>query len=256
MRIPVPILLLTTGLLVAIPTRSIAQDANAVFRSANEDFSEGDYSQAALKYRGLVEEGLVSPDLYYNLGTAEFRNGQPGQAMLWLRRAQLLDSNLPEVRQNVEYLRTRLAFLEFNDTGFDQVVRSLPRSLPLWAMSIATWLAALSLAAGFAIPRLAPNRSGLIALAVVLLLVTILANRVGHYRSTRLAPENFATVVTSDAAALTAPVPGSKAVIELPPGSEVRILQESGPWIYVDIPGNLRGWVREEVVEPVWPVSS
>ena len=52
----------------------------------------------------------------------------------------------------------------------------------------------------------------------------------------------------------TAPAPDAKSVIDLPPGSEVRILRDSGPWRYVEIPGDLRGWIRAEALEPVWPI--
>lgn len=243
-----------TIFLAILAATGSAQEQEEIFRSANQDFEAGSYDQAALKYESLVEKGLLSADLFYNLGTTLYRLDRPGEAMLFLRRAQVLDPSLPEVRQNIEVLRNRVGILEFSDSDFDRFVRALPASTGHWVGSALLWIAAIAVAAGYAIPRLRPNRSGLITLAIVLAMVAFVAFRIDDYRATRLAPENFSIVVAPDAQALTAPAPDASPVIDLPPGSEVRTIQATGPWRYVDIPDDLRGWVRAETVVPVWPV--
>ncbi|MEM9017807.1 MAG: SH3 domain-containing protein, partial [Verrucomicrobiota bacterium] len=74
------------------------------------------------------------------------------------------------------------------------------------------------------------------------------------HRDARLSPENFAIITSEETSAVTAPTPGAKSVIALPPGSEVRILQDAGAWNYVNIPGGLRGWIRASDVEKIWPL--
>ncbi|MEX2580454.1 MAG: hypothetical protein WD342_15455 [Verrucomicrobiales bacterium] len=232
-----------------------AQDDESVFASANRDFEAGDFEAAALKYLSLVEKGRVSPELYYNLGTARYREGKPGEAMLWLRRASVVDPGMPEASQNMEFLRERLAFLEFADSRLDAALRALPPTFGKWLWTVALWVALIALAAAFCLRRLHPNRSGLVTFAVVAGMIAVVGTRISSYRRDHLALENFATVTESDTSALTAPAPAAKSVIDLPPGSEVRILQETGNWRYADIPGDVRGWVRAEKLEPVWPVS-
>ena len=235
-------------------SRASESDADTLFAAANRDFEMGDFADANEKYLALVEDGYASPDLYFNLGTTLFREDRPGESMLWLRRARVLDGTLPEPRQSIRFLRTHLAFLEFAESRTDRFVLSLPGGLARWISLACFWLALIALALGFAIPRLAPNRSGFIALAVLLLPVAIVGHLIENYREQNLAPENFATVVAMNTSALTSPTPDAREVIDLPPGSEVRILQSTGPWRYVDIPGDLRGWVRADAVEPVWPI--
>lgn len=232
----------------------VAQEANSVFSSANKDFSEGNYDQAALKYESLVEKGLLSSDLFYNLGTTYFRLDEPGKSMLALRRAQFLEPSLPEAKQNIKVLRNQLGFLEFAESRTDQFLRLLPRNFGVLTAATFVWTALIAFTAGFTIAGLTRFRPALVTLAVLFFLLAIVTWRMEEYRSTHLATETFSIVITGGAKALTSPTPGAQPVIDLPPGSEVRIVQSTGPWCYIDIPGSLRGWVRGEEVEPIWPI--
>lgn len=234
---------------------SQAQEDNAVFASANADFEKGEFASASRKYFRLAENGLISPDLFFNLGTALYREGKPGEAMLWMRRAEVVRPGMPEAQQNIRFLRDHLGFLEFGQTKIDLALRSLPPTFGKWLFYSALWLGLIAVAAAFCIVRLRPNRSGLITLAVVCFMFALVGNRITEYSKTHLALENFATITADSAAALTSPTPDAESVIDLPAGSEVRILQVAGKWIYADLPGELRGWIRREHLEQVWPIS-
>ena len=251
--IMLPLIVIGTALIL---TPGSSQESLEVFTSANADFESGELEQAALKYQSLVDNGLISADLFFNLGTTRYRLEKPGEAMLWFRRAQIIEPRAPEIPQNIEFLKTKIGFLEFGESGLAGFLRSLPSGTGRWLGSILLWAGAIAVAAAFSLPSLRPNRSGMVVLGVILGMFGYVALRMNHYEKTQLAPENFATVIASGAKALTAPAPASKTVIDLPPGSEVRIIQASGQWRYVDIPGQLRGWVRAEQIEPVWPVPT
>lgn len=233
-----------------------AQEPDGIFQSANDHFERGEFEEASQQYLNLVHGGFISSDLYYNLGTTLYRLEKPGEAMLWFRRARLVESHAPEVAQNLSFLKGKTGFLEFADSGPASLLRSLPPGTGTWLGSLLLWTAAIAAAAAFFLPRCRPRRTGLIASGIVLAILGVTALRLEHYRETKLDAENFATVTVSGAKALTAPSPSAKAVIDLPPGSEVRIIQASGPWRYLDIPGELRGWVRAEEIEPLWPIPS
>tara|TARA_R110000850_G_scaffold102678_9_gene212177 strand:- start:2625 stop:3416 length:792 start_codon:yes stop_codon:yes gene_type:complete len=249
-------ILLSLILIAGSASALLAQTDEAAFQSANEDFESGDVDSAASKYEELINRNLISADLYYNLGTTRFRQGKEGEAMLWMRRAQIASPSMPEASQNVEYLRHRLGFLEFADSRFEKFIKALPMGLGRWIASVCIWASLFSIAAAFVVRRLEPNRSTLITVSVVSLIFCIVGFRLQRYQETNVSPENFATVITESAAALTAPTPDAKTVISLPPGSEVRTLQKSGSWLYADIPGGLRGWIRSEQVEPNWPIKT
>jgi hypothetical protein len=230
-------------------------DSGADFQRANQQFESGDFAGAKATYEAIAREGKLSADLFYNLGAASHRAGHSGNGVLWMRRALVLDPGMTEARQSLAFLKTRLGYLEFAETGLDRFIGALPAGFGRWTVSLCVWFACLAAAGGMILPRLRPSRPAFLTLAAVLLMAAFVAHRVSRHRATTLAVENFATVLAPETDALTSPTPGAKKVIDLPAGSEVRLLQRSDKWAYVEIPGDLRGWVRGDAIAPVWPIE-
>ncbi len=226
------------------------------FVEANQDFEAGKLGDAAAKYEKLVADGHVSAELFFNLGTAKYRLDEIGEAVLWMKRALVIEPGMPEVHQSLTFLRSRIAFFEFTETGLDRFIRNLPNSFAKWGMTLSMWTSLILCSALICLPRIRTNFALLITLVVVSAAISVGFARMELYRSHHLAIENFATVVKQGASALTAPVPDAKPLIDLPPGSEVRILQPAGAWTYVEVPGDLHGWVRSDTIEPNWPLPT
>lgn len=235
---------------------TVSADSTADFEKANHLFETGEFAAAKTAYEEMARAGNLSPDLYFNLGAASHRAGQSGEGVLWMRRALVLAPGMREASQSLAFLRSHLGCLEFAESGTARFLAALPSGFGLWTGSLCLWFAGLAAMGGLALPRLRPHRRALFTLATLLLLTAFATHRVSRYRATRLAPENFAVVIAPESHALTAPVPDAKKVIDLPPGSEVRILRRSDQWTYVEIPGDLRGWIRTELIRPVWPMES
>lgn len=248
-----PIFLLA-GVITVLSPSATAQDDETVFASAISDFEAGRYDKAANQFRALAEKGKLSEDLYYNLGASLYKQEVIGEAALWFRRAQRVDPAMPEARQSLQFLRTRTGWLEFTEGEFDRFVRGIPPALWRWCLSLSIWLTLFAIALVFYFRAKRRYRAPLIALTILGAFLTGGILWLKDYREERLSLKNIAIVVKDDAKARTTPTPDASEVIKLPPGSELRIVQQSGTWIYADIPGNLRGWVRSTEVQPVWPI--
>lgn len=68
--------------LPALPTTAHAESLDEIFRAANEAFAHGQYEAASERYQRLIEAGIRDADVYMNLGLANARAGQLGQAVL------------------------------------------------------------------------------------------------------------------------------------------------------------------------------
>jgi tetratricopeptide (TPR) repeat protein len=86
-----------------------AADPMAVFDQANRLYEQGKFGEAASTYQQLVAAGHVSTTIYYNLGNAWFKAGQPGRAVAAYRRAQELAPRDPNVRFNLNFVRQRVS---------------------------------------------------------------------------------------------------------------------------------------------------
>jgi hypothetical protein len=61
----------------------------------------------------------------------------------------------------------------------------------------------------------------------------------------------LAVVTGSDVQARLATADTANSVLALPPGSEVKILNTRGDWVYAALPNNLRGWIPAKSAELV-----
>lgn len=234
---------------------SAQEDPGLIFLRANRDYEQGDFVQAEAGYRRLAEQYQnVSADVFFNLGNTLYRLQRPGEAMLWYQRALVLQPDFPEVRQNLKFLATQVPYLEYNPTGLESVWLRFSANELVVLASIFLWLAVLLVAAALVVRSWRNWRPVLFLAATPCLLVGGLGAWGFQARSGPLAIENRAVIVQQGVNALTAPLADAKAVIELPEGSEVRVVEDRGPWLRVDIPGDLRGWLQSQNLQRVWPL--
>jgi tetratricopeptide (TPR) repeat protein len=91
-------------------------EGDQLFRRAMEldrtdpDAAKAYYQEAILHYEAIVKEGGVrNGKLYYNIGNAYFRLGDIGRAILNYKRSALFMRNDQNLRQNLDYARSRRA---------------------------------------------------------------------------------------------------------------------------------------------------
>lgn len=82
---------------------SAATPVDSLWSRAGNNYSEGNYSEAAKLYEQILNENGESADLYFNLGNAYFKQNLLGQARLNYERALRLDPSNVDVRHNLEF---------------------------------------------------------------------------------------------------------------------------------------------------------
>lgn len=245
------IVLACASALAAAPAED-APDPSRV-DAANAAYEAGNFPEAEKLYTAIAREGHYSPELFYNIANANYRMGLPGPAALWYHRALALVPGMPEARQNLRVIEDQTGALVVETEGLSAWIAKVPPALFIVLSTAGFWLAAIAIAIAVFSPRCRPWLPSLL-IAATLCLVLALAARyaTGIWRG-KLASQNYAVVTTDGTSALVNAVPDAEPVIELPPGSVVRILEKRGPWRFIAIPGNLRGWLHSENHAAVWP---
>ena len=82
--------------IVAAQAQPSAADADALAR-------DGKYAEAADAYEAVLNTGMESADLYYNLGYSYFKQGMLGKAILNFERCQRLNPSDPDVTANLAH---------------------------------------------------------------------------------------------------------------------------------------------------------
>ncbi|MCB1088792.1 MAG: tetratricopeptide repeat protein [Verrucomicrobiae bacterium] len=238
--------------LIASPAGHAAvANPDTVFDRGNQAFESGAFGDAETAYRSLVADGFVSAELFYNLGDSLYRQNRRGEAALWYRRSLVLDPRFAEARQNLELVKRQTGYHQFELSGLNAWLARISSGELTAVLSFGVWIAILAIASIFLVRRAREWRPLLITTSVVAAALAATAVWGLIRQSKALDPDDLAIVTANDASAVASPVPDAEKVVDLPPGSELKIIQRAGPWTYVGIPQDIRGWVRTEAIAPV-----
>ncbi len=84
-------------------TSSLAQTDSA-FNDGNTLYSEGKYEEAISRYQDILDQGLESAELYYNMGNAAFRSNKVGYSVLYYKKALKTDPAFEPASKNLKYV--------------------------------------------------------------------------------------------------------------------------------------------------------
>jgi tetratricopeptide (TPR) repeat protein len=227
---------LIAGVLV-MPARG-ATDAQ--FAKANEEYAAGHFREAIADYESLVRSGEWSANLFYDLGSAWFRAGSFGEAILNYERALAIDPRHPEAEANLRIARDEARALELRKNVTERALTFATPTQYSIAAAIAFWMSM------FFTARLVFARQrtrGLVGLLIIS--VAIFAGSIFALYSLENGDSGkaLAIVTGQNVEARLATADNANSVLALPPGSEIKILSTRGDWVYAALPNDQRGWI-------------
>ena len=75
---------------------------------ADSAYYAGDYTKAKDLYNEIIDQSGISAGLLYNLGNSYYKLGKDGEAILCYERAKKLAPGNIKIKQNLDYLTTRV----------------------------------------------------------------------------------------------------------------------------------------------------
>jgi tetratricopeptide (TPR) repeat protein len=229
----------------------IAASKDATFRRGNDAYFHGRYQESVDAYEQVAALGVVSPDLFYNLGNAYLKASQLGPAIYNYERALDLDPSQDDVRFNLGVAREAA-----RKKGEDRLagVESQPFWMRLAGQVTVNWASWLFLGLYVALFAL------LIALHFVqpgflrvgmwagFAFLGIAAGLAGALLGARLylADRVEQAIVLPDVVQVKeGPDPNYQSVFGVHAGLRVRITEKEQDWVRVRLANGLEGWVRE-----------
>ena len=81
---------------------------NSDFDKANLLYNEGEYMDAIEVYSGIIDDGLHSADLYFNIGNSYYKINDTPNSIFYYEKALLLDPDNKSVKNNLAYAQNML----------------------------------------------------------------------------------------------------------------------------------------------------
>jgi tetratricopeptide (TPR) repeat protein len=252
-----PILALVATLCLGLVSPSVSSGQGAIFDDGNQRYQEGDFDGALDHYLRILDDGLESGELYYNIGNAYFKLGKLGPAILSYERARRLIPSDDDLLANIELARSRTAdeITPLPNSLLFRIVDWWVGLLPLRALA---WLVAVAYLVAMAAVILVVLRPATplavwghrVAIAGTAVTVVFGINLAA--RELGLGTAEQAIILAEEAAVQSAPSDNETLqIFSIHEGTKVRIDRRSEDWIEVVLEDGKVGWIRTTEMEPI-----
>jgi len=215
------------------------------FDKANTLYEAGKFDDAMQVYRQLVKSGPWSANLFYNLGNAEWKLGNGGEAAADYQRALALEPSHPQARANLEFVRNQTGARTATPQWWEVALGMLDANAASVLLAVCGWVALFCLAMALLRPA---GRTGPILTLVFCLLLAGYAAGCLWEEGTQATK---AVVIAKSTQAREGPADVAPIADVLPAASEVLAPVERGPWTYCTLPDGIRAWVPTDAIEKV-----
>ncbi|MCM8781034.1 MAG: tetratricopeptide repeat protein, partial [Candidatus Omnitrophica bacterium] len=222
-----------------------ADDIRSVFFMGNYFYEQANYDEAIKQYNRILESGLESGNLYYNLGNCYFKKGQLGRAILNYEKARRIMPGDLDLDSNYKYALSlikgptiypkRILFLRLLDNLFERFsIDGLTALLSAVYLSV---LVILLVGVFFK-----PSKKYALAFAVILGILFVVGLA---YLQKKISCLNREGIIIEEVADVKfEPKDSATTYFSLYEGMKVVIVSFQDDWCKVRRQDNKSGWVR------------
>jgi tetratricopeptide (TPR) repeat protein len=232
-----------------------ATSPDGLFDQGNGAYEAGRYEEAAEAYTRVLAYGVRDPRAHYNLANAYFKLGRIGPAILHYERALRLAPGDEDIRDNLEFARTRIRDrveappMPYPIAAMRRILDTLPAGLVAGLLLGFYWAGAGALGTLWIVRRPEIRRAlGYMALAAGV--VTLVAAGALLWK-TMIFEADHAIVMRDRADVLSGPAEDNTVLFTVHEGTRLEVRNRRGGWIQVSLPNALSGWIASANVEPV-----
>lgn len=242
--------------MIVMPGLSCLGQIDSLFVLANKYYQQNEFDKAVNTYHLLIEKGIQSPEVFYNLGNAYYKRGELGYAILYYEKAKLLAPYDEDINQNLAIANVRV-FDKIDvipDFFIKRWIRFFINILPsnTWAIIslIAFALMILLFLLYFFSGTLFIKKISFYS-AVILLFFTFLTYWSSVKRKKFITDNHTAVVVEPSVTVKSSPDKDGNNMFVLHEGTKVILIDHMGNWFEIRLTDGNKGWLEGESIRPV-----
>lgn len=228
-------------------------DAKKLFEQGNDLYQKEQFEQAAAKYEQVLKQGLISDEVYFNLGNSYYKLNKVALSIYNFEKAKLLNPTCSSIDNNIDFSQ-KLAVDEFDvvpRVGADKLIFDTTNIVHYntwaWIAVGFAFLFLLSFAGYYFSSYTFTKRmffSGMMFLLVLLTVSLLSASYQKTYRDSNKSAIVFETVtfVHSEPKAI------SPEITPIHEGAKVLIIEDVNGWNKVILPNGVTGWLPKTAI--------
>lgn len=231
----------------------------ATFESANTAYADGRYRDAVALYQTIIAEqpnakASEMARVYYNLGNAQFKQGELAQAILAYERALRLDPRNEDIKHNLRFAQSRITDdIKDNDFFLSSWVKAVRNSASeeVWRwVSVGLFILGLVGILLFLLSPILWLRKSAFYIALLALFISLCAGlnaRSLHQRDTL---RNEAIITQGIVNAKSSPDRSGTDLFTIHEGTKVTIGETIGEWVNIRV-AQYEGWIPMRTLERI-----
>jgi len=222
-----------------------AADSAAEFDHANKLYEGGKFPDAAEGYGKILAAGNNSTALLFNLGNAQFKAGNIGQAIAAYQKAKQLSPRDADLNANLQFARGRVTGPNLKSNWLNRTLESLTTNEWTLLAVIPVWLCFGLLVMRQVRPALKKQlRAPTMTLGIIALAACVALGLVLHHRLN----EKTVVVTARNAVARFGPFPESQSAFTANDGAEFRLMDAKDDWFQITDGSKTFGWLKTNAV--------
>lgn len=230
--------------------------ADILWNEANTAYINGEYHQAIEIYNEIIESGVSSMRLYYNIGNAYFKDNQLANAILYYNRAVKIAPGNNDIKYNLEIAESATkdsieAIPEFFVITWLVALQHIMGPLAWSIISLSSLFLMLSLVIFYLLSqRLALRKIGFYG-SLFMLIIFIASTTFASNERESIINSREAIVMSSAISVKSSPDSSSTDLFVIHEGTKVEVITNINNWCEVTITDGRKGWVECRTVETI-----
>lgn len=242
--------------LQVVATTLFAINPDSLILDANSKYNNGLYDSALSLYHQVINEGIESGELYYNLGNAYFKNNDIASAILYYEKAKRLLPNDEEIDYNLNLANSMIVdkIEKVPELFYYRWWNFFYNKLGADAWSIFTLISFTFLIVTiglFIMSKKRQNRKVSFYLGLLFLIITVTSLALASQKFNTSIKQNEAIVFTSSITVKSSPTKNAVDLFVIHEGTKVKIIDKIDNWVEIKIQNGSIGWLPEKSIKSI-----
>jgi tetratricopeptide (TPR) repeat protein len=235
-------------LLLIIANSVVAQNAESLFSTANDLYKNEKLEEAIELYKKIEDQGMVSSELYYNLGNSYYKLNKVGPSIYYYEKALKINPSNEDVQNNLVFAK-RLALdniEELPKTVFQKVNENWLQKLSYnqWAIVVIVFSFLASLLFLLFYFSNSPSQKRFYFVTSLISFMLLIISLFITYNQYSFNKKNKEAIVFAETTEVrNAPTFNSEEVFTLHEGTKVIVLDTIDDWKKIKLADGKIGWI-------------
>lgn len=229
-----------------------AQNPELLFEEANRVYAQGDYENAVNLYQKIVERGIESGEVYFNLGNAYYKLNEIGLSILYYEKAKKFIEGDPALEQNLALVQLKIVDKIdaipklFIEEWWHELLHFTSMNTMLWTCLFLFTLTIILIIFQILNRRSVWSRLIWIVTTVFLIMVILTLSRIYEFETLE-----FGIILEEKVSVLGEPDINGTEVFILHEGTKVSINRMLDGWYEISIPDGKTGWLQSNILATI-----